>query len=141
MRSTAHTLRLAAHLISHRGLHTGEHFADSRSGSLDICAAVYMATEKYDLPDRLNVPDAFLTDEGHSRDLIEASAPAMDAIRAISASIREYEIPDTDGRPDLIEHVSNWAATPPIGRTEPPTTSEVIGRILRAANHATQTVA
>ncbi|MEU5741995.1 hypothetical protein ABZ784_28885 [Streptomyces tendae] len=136
MRSTSHILRLTAHLIVHRGLHTGEQFADRNSGRLDICAAVYLATGEYDLPERLTIPDAFLTDEGDARDLIEANPQAMDAIQAISAAIRNYEIPDSDGQPDVIEHVSNWTATPPIGERTPPTVSEVLGCILRASQNA-----
>ena len=139
MRSTSHTLRLTAHLIVHRGLHTGEQFTDPRTGSLDVCAAAYLATERYDLPERLNIPDVFLTDEGHARDLIEANPQAMNVIRAISAAIHNYEVPDSNGRPDYIEHVSNWAATTPIGETRPPSTSEVIGCILRAANQTALT--
>ncbi|MFE6474554.1 DUF6197 family protein [Streptomyces rochei] len=132
MRTTTRALQLAAHLLSHRGLHTGEQFA-VRTGSLDICAAVYMAAEKYALPDRLDVPAAFFTDECASLDLIEASEPTMAAIRAISAAL-DTEPCETNGVPDYIEHVSNWAATPPIGEHFPPRTSEVIGCILRAAD-------
>ncbi|MBE4790298.1 DUF6197 family protein [Streptomyces caniscabiei] len=139
MRSTTHILRLTAHIITHRGLHTGDQFADHNTGRLDICAAIYLATGPYDLPDRLNVPDQFFTDEGHALDLIEANPQAMAAIRAVSAAITNYAVPDTNGQPDVIEHVSNWVRTPPIGCTRPPSMSEVIGCILRAAHQATNT--
>lgn len=133
MRSSAHILRLTAHLIVHRGLHTEDQFADRETGRLDICAAAYLAAERYTLPDQLQVPEVFFTDEGAARDLIESSQPAMAALRAISAAITNYQVPDTDGAPDVIEHVSQWTFTNPIGCTQPPSTSEVIGCILRAS--------
>jgi hypothetical protein len=135
MRSTAHILRLTAHIIAERGLHTGDEFANQTTGHVDICAAVYLATGPYDSPERLHVPIEFFTDEGHALDLIEANPQAMDAIRAISAAITNYAVPDTNGQPDVIEHVSNWVRTPPIGCTQPPSLSEVIGCILRAARN------
>lgn len=132
MDSTAADLQAAAYLIHHSGLHTDTHFANATDayGALDICAAVYAVTEG-------NIPDAFYNDECASLDLIEASDRAMAAIRAISAAL-DTEPCETNGVPDYIEHVSNWAATPPIGATELPTTSEVIGRILRAADTLAQ---
>lgn len=139
MRSTTHVLRLTAHIVTHRGLHTDDQFADQSTGRVDICAAIYLATGPYDLPERLNIPTEFFTDEGHALDLIEANPQAMAAIRAVSAAITNYEVPDTNGQPDVIEHVSNWVRTPPIGCTQPPSMSEVIGCILRAARQATNT--
>ncbi|MEW2402212.1 hypothetical protein [Streptomyces sp. NPDC046862] len=138
MHGTDLILNETARIIDFRGLHTGHQFAANTGrratleAPLDICAAVYLATTG-------QVPDTFFTDEGTSRELIEASPAAMDAIRAISAAIRNYEVPDTDGRPDVIEHVSQWTFTNPIGCTQPPSTSEVIGCILRAAKHAAHT--
>ena len=135
MNSTAADLREAARIIDFRGLHTGSQLAansvrrSSLEAPLDICAALYASATGL-------VPAVFFTDECASLDLIEASDRAMDAIRAISAAL-DTEPCETNGRPDYIEHVSNWAATPPIGATEPPTTSEVIGRILRAADNLT----
>ncbi|MEV5451650.1 hypothetical protein [Streptomyces sp. NPDC052535] len=114
-----------AYLLHHGGLHTGTQFA-SHDGPLDVCAAAYAITEG-------TLPDAFYNDECASLDLIEASDQAMAVIRAISAAL-ETEPCETNGVPDYIEHVSNWAATPPIGEHFPPSTSEVIGRILRAAD-------
>ncbi|MBZ6211710.1 hypothetical protein KVH31_35015 [Streptomyces olivaceus] len=129
MNSTAADLQAAAYLIHHSGLHTGTHFANATDayGALDVCAAVYAVAEG-------NIPNAFYDDECASLDLIEASDRAMDAIRAVSAALDTAPC-ETNGVPDYIEHVSNWAATPPIGATQPPTTSEVIGRILRAADN------
>lgn len=125
--STAHVLEQAACLLHLNGLHTGDQFAvPGPRGALDICAAVYIAAEK-------RTPPQFHTDECTSLVIIESSEPAMAAIRAISASL-DTEPCETDGQPDYIEHVSNWAATPAPFHTEPPSTSEVIGRILRAAN-------
>ncbi|MDX2658313.1 hypothetical protein PV402_39700 [Streptomyces scabiei] len=136
MRSTTHTLRLAAHIITHRGLHTDDQFADRLTRRVDICAAIYLATQPYQRPERLNIPAEFFTDEGHAITLIEANPQAMQAIRTVSAAITNYLVPDTDGQPDVIEHVSNWVRTPPIGCTTPPSMSEVIGCILRAARQA-----
>ncbi|MET8571831.1 hypothetical protein [Streptomyces sp. NPDC004783] len=127
MATTARILEQAACLLHLNGLHTGDQFAaPGPRGALDVCAAVYVAAEK-------KTPVQFFTDECASLDLIRASEPAMAAIRAISAAL-DTEPCETNGAPDYIEHVSNWAATPPIGETTPPTTSEVIGRILRAAD-------
>jgi hypothetical protein len=123
-------LRKMATVISAQGLHTGDQFAaHGPMDSLDICAIAYVVAE--DTP----APDVFFTNEGASRDLIESSERAMDAIRAISAAIADYEVPESDGRPDVIEHVSQWTFTPPIGENAPPTLSQVIGCVLRAANH------
>ena len=120
-----------AYLLHHDGLHTGTQFA-SPEGPLDVCAAAYAITEG-------TLPDAFYNDECTSLDIIEASDRAMAVIRAISAAL-DTEPCETNGRPDYIEHVSNWAATAPIGEHFPPRTSEVIGCILRAADtHAEQT--
>ena len=134
MHSAAETLVEAARIITTHGLHTGEQFAATDSDAVDICAAVYMAAEG-------TCPPEFADDELASIAIIEASAPAMAAIRAISevldSSVCETEIAPGLYVPDYIEHVSNWAATTPIGGTQPPTTSEVIGRILRAANTLT----
>ncbi|MFF7476603.1 hypothetical protein [Streptomyces sp. NPDC008092] len=137
MQTTANTLERAAYLISMLGLHTGDQFAAAESDALDVCAAVYMAAEGI-------CPPEFSTDELTSITLIESSALAMAAIRAISdvldSSVCEDQIAPGMYVPNYIEHVSNWAATAPIGEKTPPTTSEVIGRILRAANTlATQT--
>ena len=133
MRDTAEDLQAMADFISCYGLHTGDQFATTGPHGftqLDICAVAYRVTEH-------TIPEAFFTDEGTARDLIEASEPAMAAIRAISAAITNYEVPDTGGRPDVIDHVSQWTFTNPIGEKTPPSTSEAIGCILRAANHAT----
>ncbi|WP_327335170.1 hypothetical protein [Streptomyces anulatus] len=140
MPSTARTLRLAAHLIAHRGLHTGEQFASTETSSLDICAALYLAAEEYALPERLDIPAEFFTDENTSLEIIAASADAMAAIRILSAVIGTEpcatEIAPGHDVPDYIEHVCHWAMTTPVFGTRPPTTSEVIGTLLRAATAA-----
>ncbi|MFJ3699576.1 hypothetical protein ACIPW9_36545 [Streptomyces sp. NPDC090052] len=130
--TTGHTLNdIAFHVYVH-GLHTGTQFAQAggRIPSLDICAIAYLAAEG-------NVPTEFFTDEVASIRLIECSAGAMQAIRAISDALDTEpcttEITPGVDIPDYIEHVSNWAATPPVGETTPPTAPEVTGRILRAA--------
>lgn len=129
--NTAEILDETAHIISSYGLHTGAQFAADDSDAVDICAAVYLAAEG-------TCPPEFSTDETISIAIIEASAKAMTAIKAISdaldSSVCESEIVPGLWVPEYIEHVSNWAATPPIGEKTPPTVSEVIGRIQRAAN-------
>jgi hypothetical protein len=128
-------LRDMAMTITLNGLARGNHFAEHTTNGLhprlDICALAYKLAEN--IPTRA-LPDVLFTDEAASLALIESSEAAMTVIRAISAAITNYEIPDTDGQPDYIEHVSNWTATPPIGHTQPPCDDEVIGCILRAAD-------
>jgi len=141
MRRTTHAiLTHTASVIALHGLHRGEQFAQRHPVlRLDICATVYASAEwiyPWINPESApETPAVFFTDEAASVDLIEASEDAMAAIRAISAEL-DTDVCETNGRPDYIEHVSTWAMTPPIGCTQPPSTDEVIGRILRAAHHA-----
>ncbi|MGW2740551.1 hypothetical protein ACWC4D_40960 [Streptomyces sp. NPDC001288] len=135
---TLHGMALYADI---HGVHTGEQFAapGNLGPRLDICAIAYMQAEGG------KVPQEFYTDEVASIRLIEASSRAMAAIQAISnildTPVCETQIEPGTYVPDYIEHVSTWAMTPGIGETAPPTTSEVIGRIRRAANTlATQTL-
>lgn len=130
--NTTRVLRKMATVINTQGIHRGEQFATRGPlDQLDICAIAYTVAE--DCP----APAEFFTDECASLDLIEASELAMAAIRAISDAL-DTEPCETNGVPDYIEHVSNWAATAPIGEHFPPRTSEVIGRILRAAEKTRQ---
>ncbi|MFD8839782.1 DUF6197 family protein [Streptomyces griseofuscus] len=130
--NTVEILEETAHIIHTYGLHRGEQFAANDSDAVDICAAVYLAAQG-------TCPPEFSTDETTSLAIIEASAPTMTAIKAISdaldSSVCESEIVPGLWVPEYIEHVSNWAATPPIGEKTPPTVSEVIGRIHRAVNN------
>jgi hypothetical protein len=141
MHGAAQDLQAMAHFISRYGLHTGAQFAaPGPAAPMDICAVAYIAAE------RCPPPPEFYNDEITSLTIIESSARAMAAIRAISdvldSSVCETQVEPGTYVPDYIEHVSNWAATTPVGATQPPTVSEVIGRILRAANtHAVQTPA
>lgn len=136
MQTPADTLIETAHIITTHGLHRGPQFAASNSDAIDVCAAIYMAAEG-------TCPTEFAEDEDASLAIISASAPAMAAIRALSdaldTDVCETEIAPGYWVPDYIEHVTHWAATPPIGCTEPPTVDEVIDRILRTARHTTQT--
>jgi hypothetical protein len=138
--TTGHVLNEMAFRIHQNGLHTGGQFAQiaAHSVRLDICAIAYLKAEG-------NIPVEFFSDEVASIRLIECSAGAMQAIRAISDSLDTEpcttEIAPGVDIPDYIEHVSNWAATPAVGETTPPTVSEVIGRILRAARTADQVAA
>jgi hypothetical protein len=140
MHNTAQDLQAMASFVSRYGLHTGEQFAaPGPAAPLDVCAVAYIVAE------RCGPPAEFFNDEVASLRLIEASAGAMQAIRALSAALDsepcETEIAPGVTVPDYIEHVSNWAATPPIGEKTPPTTTEVLGRILRAADQATPNAA
>ncbi len=141
MNTTAYDLHVMAAYVNLHGLHTGDQFAQ-RSGwltRLDISALAYVVAEDL-TPDRY--PAEFFTDEVASIRLIECSAKAMAAIRAISDALDsepcETEIAPGHSVPDYIEHVSNWAAVPGLFSTTPPSTSEVIGRILRAAEKTRQ---
>jgi hypothetical protein len=138
MPSTDQNLRKMARVILLIGLHTGDQFSvHDHQGRLtrhDICALAWVVAE-----DQI-APPVFFTDEVASLALIEASQPAMAAIRTLSESL-DSEPCETNGQPDYIEHVSNWSATPAVGQTQPPTVSEVIGRILRAAAQATPNAA
>lgn len=134
MPSTARILRKMATVVSTDGLHTGEQFAHRGvADRFDICTLAYIVAEGQP------APDVFFTDQVAAMDLLEASQPAMQALRALSASITDYKVPDTNGRPDVIEHVFNWTATAGIGRNTPPTTSEIVGRLIRAADQAALT--
>lgn len=131
MYTTPTILKRAAHLITLRGFHAGDQFAASRHGALDVCAAIYTAAHGFP------VRPEFYTDENASIRLIECSAPAIQAIRAISQVLDTEPCvtqitPDYDV-PDYIEHVSYWAVTAPMWSTTPPTPAEIVGRILRAA--------
>lgn len=137
MPTTAERLHLLAHAIDYYGLHQDDQFGRPGNGAdilpaLDISAFAYVVAEDLD---PLHWPTVFYTDDAAAFDLIESSEPAMDMIRAISAAL-DSDVNDTDGKPDPIEHVSTWATTPGIRQTKPPTIAEVIGRIIRAANLA-----
>lgn len=133
MPSTAGTLRRAAHLINHRGLHTGDEFVDQATNAPDLAAAIFVAAENH-------VPAEFYTDENTSIEIIAASAPTIAAIRTLSDSLitsAPYtEIAPAVEVPDYIEHVSSWAATNHAFGNRPPTVSEVIGALHRAAQAA-----
>jgi len=125
MLTTAAILRRAARILTHEGLHTGDQFAGTYTG-FDVCAALYIAAED-------EVPTEFFSDEATSLDTIAASQPAMAAIKAVSDAL-DTDACETNGQPDYIEHVSNWASTTAPFETAPPPANEVIGRLLRTAD-------
>lgn len=131
--ATAAILRAAAGILTVNGLHTGKQMATKNA--IDISAAIYWAAHRTEQP-----PVVFFTDEDLSLRLIESSETAMAAIKALSDAL-DTSVSVTNGQPDYIEHVSNWACTPGLFQTAPPTVSEVIGRILRAADQTTHTTA
>ncbi|MEU3656484.1 hypothetical protein AB0E67_27485 [Streptomyces sp. NPDC032161] len=129
MSSTGTALRTTAHILNYYGLHTGTQFA-SHDGRLDITAAIFRAVTG-------KTPNCFLTDEDYSLLQIRMCEPAMDAICMLSAVLPTE--PPTDpgtGADDHIEHVTHWATTRTWPDQQPPTTPEVIGAILRAAQAA-----
>ena len=139
MPNTARIIRKMATFIINDGLHTGTQFAiRSPLNRLDICAIAYVVAE--DQP----APPEFFTDELASIRIIECSAGAMQAIRAISDGLDSAPSMDTLDRgvqvPNRIEHVSNWAATRAIGEKQRPTVSEVIGRLHRIADNLDATL-
>jgi hypothetical protein len=137
MRATRNVLEDMAAVINIDGLYRGEQFGQRGDiDRLDICAHAFVAAE---WRGPLSIPVEFFTDELASIRLIEASAGAMAAIRAISEALESHvdEEELTPGLfvPNYIAHVSNWVRTAsPVQPKRPPTTAEVIGRILRAAN-------
>ncbi|RSN39997.1 hypothetical protein DMH12_36190 [Streptomyces sp. WAC 04229] len=135
--TTHDDLHNMAKVIDLNGLHRGgNNFAQpGLIPRLDISAIAYVIAEHL-TPDRY--PAVFFTNDVASVALIESSDRAMTLIRAISAAL-DSEPCDTDGVPDYIEHISNWTATRAPFSSAPPTDSEVIGRIRRAADHARQT--
>lgn len=127
MSATGTILRTAAQLYAYRGRHTGDHFAHT-DGRIDETAAVYLAVTGH-------IPDVFHTDSDMAVLLITANQPAMDALRALSA-VLPTPPPDSHGRPDdPIEHIA-WWADHGTGHDDTPTTAEINGAFLRAANHA-----
>ncbi|MFJ2752754.1 hypothetical protein [Streptomyces sp. NPDC087297] len=126
MNTAAHLRRAVDHLERH-GLHTGHHFAAS-DGSLDICAALYLGATHV-------LPDAFRTDDEAALALIKSSTWAMNAIRAVYDTLGPtVTIPESDGPDEVIDRVSHWAATAPDRHSQPPTRTEVMGRLLRTAD-------
>lgn len=125
--STAAHLHRAVELLEHHGLHTGDHFV-APDGALDICAALYLAATGA-------LPDAFRADDEAALALIKASPRAMTAIRAVYDTLgATVTIPEHDGPDEVIDRVSHWAATAPFQHAQPPTRTEVIGRLLRTAD-------
>ncbi|MEU9998059.1 hypothetical protein [Streptomyces sp. NPDC050848] len=126
MSETTRILRAAAHAATYHGLQTGAHFADS-TGRLDMVAAIYVgATGK--------TPHSFTNDNHTACLLIETNEPVMAAIRAVSA-VLPTDIP-TDAETGLychIEHLAYWQEDRQHTTGQPPTHTEVVGVLLRAA--------
>ncbi|MFI7096789.1 hypothetical protein [Streptomyces lydicus] len=127
MSDTADIRSYMARIITERGLHTGPNFVGP-DGTVSISAAAFLAAHGWE-------PECFRTDEDLAVTLISCSAPAMQAIKAISADLdtEPNTTPITDDHevPDHIEHVERWASTPQFRDEEPPRVDQVIGRILR----------
>ncbi|MFF7795610.1 hypothetical protein [Streptomyces sp. NPDC007991] len=137
MRKPQDTLADMAAVIDIDGLHRGEQFGQrGHIDRFDICAIAYIVAEW--VGPRSYAPE-FFDDELASIRLIESSAGAMAAIRALSDSlgsaVDEEEQAPGFYVPNYISHVSNWARCPPPGASKPPTNAEVIGHILRAVNN------
>lgn len=130
--STGTVLRTTRDIVNYYGLWTGDQFA-TNDGRLDLVAAIYRAVTG-------STPNCFLTDEDMALLLIETNAVVMDAVRMVSAVLPTQpcttEVAPGYEVPDYVEHVSNWACTAPVFSTRPPTVSEVIGVLDRAADTA-----
>lgn len=119
-------LRAAARLINEHGLHTGTQFVGP-DGSYDLAAAIYHAGA-------MVLPDAFRTDAATALTLIKSCERAMDAIRAFYSTL-QAAYPEVHSDDEVIDTVSVWAEKGDWGpEQQPPTTSEVIGRLLRLAD-------
>lgn len=136
MRDTQSTLQDMAAVIGIDGLHRGEQLG--RRGHidrLDICALAFTVAE---WRGPLTIPVEFFTDELAGMRLIESSAGAMTAIRALSdaldSHVDEEELAPGLFVPNHIAHVSNWARCGEPTAQRPPTNAEVCAHILRAAN-------
>ncbi|MER6253685.1 hypothetical protein ABT224_20245 [Streptomyces sp. NPDC001584] len=125
---TPNHLRSAAALIEQHGLHAAEGDFVAPDGALDICAALYQAAT-------LELADAFRTDADAAIELIKASPSAMAAIRAVYDTLG-YEVttPDEVDPEAVIDSVSRWAMSAPFPDMQPPTRTEVIGRLVRTAD-------
>ncbi|WP_333745538.1 DUF6197 family protein [Streptomyces sp. IBSBF 2950] len=126
--NTAAHLRRAAQLLEERGLYTGDDGYIGPDGSLDICAALYEGATCV-------LPEVFRTDAEAAIEAITRSTWAMAAIRAVYDTLgAEVTMPDQDSPDEVVDRVSHWAATPPFRQTQPPTRTEVMGRLLRTAD-------
>lgn len=135
MRHPKHTLTDMAAVIRIDGLHRGEQFgARGHIDRFDICAIAYIVAEWVGPH---SYASEFFEDELGAIRLIESSAGAMAALRALSDALDSHVDEEEQAPgffvPNYIAHVSNWVRFGLPGST-PPSTSEVIARILRAAN-------
>ncbi|GHJ34266.1 hypothetical protein TPA0910_86990 [Streptomyces hygroscopicus subsp. sporocinereus] len=130
--STGTVLRTTRDIVNYYGLWTGEQFA-TRDGRLDLSAAIYRAVTG-------QTPNCFLNDEDMALLLIETNPVVMEAIRMVSAVLPTQpcttEVDPGYEVPDYVEHVSNWASTASVFAQQPPTVSEVLGLLARAADTA-----
>ncbi|MEU3399409.1 DUF6197 family protein [Streptomyces filamentosus] len=125
MNHTPQVLRDAASLINEHGLYTGEQFVGP-DGSYDLVAAIYQAGARI-------LPGAFRTDAAAAIAFIKGCKRAMDAIRAFYTTL-QAAYPEAHDDDEVIDTVSVWAEKGDWGPDQqPPTTSEIIGRLLRAA--------
>jgi hypothetical protein len=136
MRDPKNVLADMADVINLEGLHRGEQLGQrGYVDRFDLCAHAYLRAEWVGSN---SVPAEFFDDELGGIRLIESSAGAMAALRAISdvldSTVDEEELVPGLHVPNYIAHVSNWARFGPPCSNQPPTVSEVIGCLHRAAN-------
>ncbi|MFB7649381.1 hypothetical protein ACFC0S_16015 [Streptomyces sp. NPDC056084] len=130
MNDTPKVLRDAAALINRHGLHTGDEFVGP-DGALDVAAALYQAAT-------LILPADFRTDAQSAIGHIKHSQRAMTAICAVYSTL-PAAWPEAHNDDQVIDTVSHWAAVGDAGPDQqPPTTSEVLGRLLRLADRLEQ---
>ncbi|MEV1040404.1 hypothetical protein AB0J01_27695 [Streptomyces sp. NPDC050204] len=126
MNHTPKVLRDAADLINRQGLHSGDQFVGP-DGELDLTAAIFKAVA-------LILPGSFRTNADTAIAHIKDSPGAMAAIRAVYDTL-EAAYPEVHDEDDVIDTVSYWATEGNFGPDQqPPSTSEVIGRLLRVAD-------
>lgn len=130
MPETARILRYTTRIISERGLRTRRNFVGP-TGDIALSAAIYLAAHGKEL-------NVFRFDEDLSIGFIQCSAPAMQAIRAISNALgTEPPVTEITARhevPDHIEHIEHWTAHGTTFDKHAPTTARVMALLERTAD-------
>ncbi|MFJ7990288.1 hypothetical protein [Streptomyces sp. NPDC096351] len=140
MSETSRILRTAARAATYHGLQAGPHFVDSH-GRLDLIAAIYIgATGK--TPHSFATPNTPTSPFNNmATALIETNEPVMNAIRAVSDVLPTDKPTDSvTGLYCPIEHLWYWQTDRQHTTGQPPTDTEIVGLLLRAARENDTTV-